>query len=386
MKKICVVIGSRANYSSIKSMMKAVDEHPKLELQLIVCASSLLERYGKVSNQIEKDGFKINLKLSFIIEGETPLTMAKTTGLGIIEMTNALNILIPDYVITVGDRYETMCTTIASTYMNIPLGHTMGGEVTGTIDESIRHATTKFAHLHFAASKDAAERIIKLGEKSETVFWTGCPRIDLVKETLEKEFNKNTFQDLVNSYGIGSKINFDEDFILVSHHPVTTEFGSNYKQISNIFDALTKIKMQSIILWPNSDAGSSEIAKFYRVFRENPDNKDRFHFVKNLPIDVYVNLMNSTSCLVGNSSSGIREGAFIGTPVVNIGSRQNSRECGNNVINVKSNPEDIFNAIKFQIKKGKYKMNNIYGDGKSGVKIAEILSKTEVDIQKIITY
>ncbi len=386
MKKICIVVGSRANYSSIKSLMKAVNKHSKLKLQLIVCASSLLEKYGRVVDQIEKDGFKIDLKLSFIVEGETPLTMAKTTGLGIIDMTNALSILKPDYVITVGDRYETMCTTIASTYMNIPLGHTMGGEVTGTIDESIRHATTKFAHLHFAASKDAAERIIKLGEKPESVFWTGCPRIDLVKETLEKKFKKDIFQKIVNSYGIGSKIDFNKEFILLSYHPVTTEFGSNYEQISNVFEVLKRINMQSIILWPNSDAGSSEIAKFYRIFRESFKNKYPFHFVKNLPIDVYVNLMNITSCLVGNSSSGIREGAFIGTPVVNIGSRQNSRECGNNVINVKSKIDDIFTAVKSQIAHGKYDMDSIYGDGNSGLKIAEILSQTEVEIQKVISY
>jgi len=333
MKKICIVVGSRANYSSIKSLIRAVQNHPNLELQIIACASALLERYGRVVDQIEKDGYPCNLKLNFIVEGETPLTMAKTTGLGLIDMTNALEILKPDFVVTVGDRYETMATTIAATYMNIPLVHTMGGEVTGTIDESIRHATTKFAHLHFAASKDASLRIVKMGEDENNVFCVGCPRIDLVKETLEKELDLTSFENIVNSYGIGSEINLKNKFLLVSYHPVTTEFGENFKHISNLFDALIKINMQSIILWPNSDAGSSEISKYYRILREKQHNLP-FHFVKNLPIDVYVNLMNLTSCLVGNSSSGIREGAFIGTPVVNVGTRQNSRECGENVINV----------------------------------------------------
>ena len=189
MKKICIVVGSRANYSSIKSLMKAVNKHSKLKLQLIVCASSLLEKYGRVVDQIEKDGFKIDLKLSFIVEGETPLTMAKTTGLGIIDMTNALSILKPDYVITVGDRYETMCTTIASTYMNIPLAHSMGGERSGTVDESIRHAISKMANLHFVANQDAMDRLIKMGELPETIFNVGCPRIDYINETVN-EFKK----------------------------------------------------------------------------------------------------------------------------------------------------------------------------------------------------
>lgn len=385
MKKICIVVGSRANYSSIKSLIRAVKNHPNLELQIIACASALLDRYGRVVDQIEKDGYPCNLKLNFIVEGETPLTMAKTTGLGLIDMTNALEILKPDYVVTVGDRYETMATTIAATYMNIPLVHTMGGEVTGTIDESIRHATTKFAHLHFAASKDAKLRIIKMGEDENNVFCVGCPRIDLVKETLEKELDLISFENIVNSYGIGSKINLQNKFLLVSYHPVTTEYGENFSHISSLFEALIKINMQSIILWPNSDAGSSEISKYYRILREK--NHDLpFHFVKNLPIDVYVNLMNLTSCLVGNSSSGIREGAFIGTPVVNVGTRQNSRECSENVINVSSDTNEIFKAINYQLTHGKYSSDHIYGDGNSGEKIAEILSSKTVNIQKIITY
>lgn len=385
MKKICIVVGSRANYSSIKSLIRAVKNHPILELQIIACASALLERYGRVVDQIEKDGFPCNLKLNFIVEGETPLTMAKTTGLGLIDMTNALEILKPDYVVTVGDRYETMATTIAATYMNIPLVHTMGGEVTGTIDESIRHATTKFAHLHFAASKDARLRIIKMGEDENNVFCVGCPRIDLVKETLGKELDLISFENIVNSYGIGSKINLQNKFLLISYHPVTTEYGENFSQISSLFEALIKINIQSIILWPNSDAGSSEISKYYRILREKKHDLP-FHFVKNLPIDVYVNLMNLTSCLVGNSSSGIREGAFIGTPVVNVGTRQNSRECSENVINVSPDTNEIFKAINNQLTHGKYPSDHIYGDGNSGEKIAEILSSKTVNIQKIITY
>ena len=159
MKKICTVIGSRANYSSIKSAMMAIQCHPQLELQVVVTASAVLDRYGNVSQLIESDGFEIAERLHILIEGETPSTMAKSTGVGLIELASAFERLKPDCVITVGDRFETMATTLAAVYMNIPVAHTMGGEVSGTIDESIRHAVTKFAHIHFPASRDAAERL-----------------------------------------------------------------------------------------------------------------------------------------------------------------------------------------------------------------------------------
>src|SRR5579862_484260 len=185
MRKVCVVVGSRANYSSIKSAMRAIQAHPDLELQVIASASAVLDRYGSVVKLIEEDGFKAAAKVFMLVEGETPATMAKSTGLGLIELPTLFEQLQPDIVLTVGDRFETMATTLAAAYMNIPLAHTMGGEVSGTIDESIRHAVTKFAHLHFPACSDARERILKLGERPEDIHLVGCPRIDLVAEILK---------------------------------------------------------------------------------------------------------------------------------------------------------------------------------------------------------
>src|SRR5918995_3560537 len=189
MRKICIILGSRANYTSIKSAMRAVQEHPDLELQLIVGASALLDRYGEVIEVIERDGFRAAARVYMLIEGETPTTMAKSTGLGLLELPTILGQLQPDVVLTVGDRFETMATALAAAYMNIPLAHTMGGEVSGTIDESIRHAVTKFANVHFPACSEAAERIVKLGEPPETVFNVGCPRIDLVADVLRQGGN-----------------------------------------------------------------------------------------------------------------------------------------------------------------------------------------------------
>lgn len=385
MKSICVVIGSRANYSSIKSAMRAINDHPDLQLQVVASASALLDRYGSVVDLIRKDGFTIDAEVYTLIEGETPLTMAKSTGLGLIELPTVFDRLRPDFIITVGDRFETMATTLAAAYMNIPLVHTMGGEVTGTIDESIRHAITKFSHVHFPASQDAADRIIKLGEKPEDVHLVGCPRIDLVSEILNSDPGCNSLDAALFSTGVGDMLDLDKPFILVSQHPVTTEFGEGEKQILATLNAMHKLGLQVIVLWPNSDAGSEDIAKGMRKWRENGEATN-MHFFKNLPIDVYVRLMKRTVCLVGNSSSGIREGAFIGTPCVNIGSRQNMRERGNNVIEVIADAEAIYEAVKAQIQHGSYPMNPIYGDGSAGKKIADILAAKTVVVQKRITY
>tara|TARA_A100001035_G_scaffold276435_1_gene271388 strand:- start:149 stop:1303 length:1155 start_codon:yes stop_codon:yes gene_type:complete len=384
MKNICVVIGSRANYSSIKSSMEAIDKHPGLTLRIVATASSLLDRYGNVINLIEKDGFKIDEKIYMLLEGETPSLMAKSTGIGLIELSSVFERMKPDIVITVGDRFETMSTVIAASYMNIIVAHTMGGEVSGTIDESIRHAVTKLSHIHFPASDDAYKRIIKLGEPSDLVFKVGCPRIDLVAKILKNPEPINT--EKLFDLGVGDKLDFNKPFILVSQHPVTTEYGTGEDQIEATLKAVKRLDMQAIILWPNADAGSDEISRGIRKWREKGFDS-KMHFFKNLPVDIYINLMKMTACLVGNSSSGIREGAFIGTPVVNIGSRQSNREKGKNVLDVKSNEEDIYNGIKKQIEIGRYIKEDIYGDGNAGERIAKILFElNEINVQKCITY
>ena len=207
MRKICVVVGSRANYSSIKSAMYAMQDHHDLELQLILGASALLDRYGEVSTQIKDDGFEPVAEVFMLIEGETPTTMAKSTGVGLMELPTVFDRIQPDIVLTVGDRFETMATTLAAAYMNLPIAHTMGGEVSGTIDESIRHAVTKFAHIHFPASQEAKERIIKLGEREKDVYLVGCPRIDLVANILN-DHSEGLAYSLEE--GVGGEININK--------------------------------------------------------------------------------------------------------------------------------------------------------------------------------
>jgi len=378
-----VVIGSRANYGSIKTAMQAIKDHPALELQVVVAASAILDRYGAVATLMERDGFKPVARVYTLIEGETPVTMAKSTGLGLLELPNIFDQLKPDFVLTVGDRFETMATTLAAAYMNIPIAHTMGGEVSGTIDESIRHAVTKFAHVHFPASNEARERIIRLGERPKDVHMVGCPRVDLVMEILNAQLNG--LDDHLFDTGVGARLDLGEPFVLVSQHPVTTEYGEGESQMTTTLESVTKAGLQAIVLWPNADAGSEDVSRGIRKWRERELDAN-MHFFKNLPVTTYVRLMKRTACLVGNSSSGIREGAFIGTPVVNIGSRQDMRERGCNVTQVPHDRDAIVAAIRKQVEHGPYKSEPIYGDGKAGERIAQVLATTQVDVQKRITY
>jgi UDP-hydrolysing UDP-N-acetyl-D-glucosamine 2-epimerase len=383
MRKICVVIGSRANYSSIKSAMRAIQAHPDLELQLVAGASALLDRYGQVVDLIERDGFKLSARVFMLVEGETPATMAKSTGLGLLELPTIFDQLKPDVVLTVGDRFETMATTLAAAYMNIALAHTMGGEVSGTIDESIRHAVTKFAHIHFPACSDASERIIKLGERPEDVHLVGCPRIDLVAEVLERD--RNGLGPDLFAEGVGGEFDLKHPFLLLSQHSVTTEYGEGERQIMETLMAVHKLGVPTIALWPNADAGSEDVARGMRKFREHCCDS-KIHFFKNLPTHVYISLMRRTACLIGNSSSAIREGAFIGTASVNIGSRQAMRQRGSNIIDVDHNGSAIMDAIVAQMEHGPYDSEPIYGDGHAGERIAAVLARCSWQLQKQITY
>lgn len=383
MRKVCVVIGSRANYSSIKSAMRAIQAHPDLELQVVAGASALLDRYGSLVDIIERDGFIPRARVYMLIEGETPTTMAKSTGLGLLELPTVFDQLRPDIVLTVGDRFETMATTLAAAYMNIPLAHTMGGEVSGTIDESIRHAVTKFAHIHFPACSEARDRIVKMGEDPEMVYLVGCPRIDVLAEVIEQ--GRNGLAPDFFEEGVGAQFDIETPFVMVSQHPVTTEYGEGERQITETLLAVREVGLPAIIFWPNSDAGADDIARGIRKFRERHAGLP-WHFFKNLPTEAYIRLMLRTVCLVGNSSSGIREGVFTGTPAVNVGTRQQMRQRGKNVIDVGYDRRAIADAIREQVRHGHYPSEPIYGDGHAGRRIAEVLAQCKLRIQKRIAY
>jgi len=383
-RKVCVVVFSRANYGRIKSFLKAAKSHPNLDLQLIIGASALLYRYGEVIKIMRADGFEPNCVVHAIVEGETPTTMAKSTGLAIVELATHFENLKPDLVLTVADRFETISTAIAASYMNIPVAHTQGGEVTGSIDDNVRHAITKLSHIHLTATTRATDFLIRMGEDPGSVFLTGCPAIDLLVD-IDLSLTKDFFQ---RYKGVGAELDPFKPYIVVLQHPVTTEYGQGFTQINETLKAIHKIGSegtQVAWLWPNVDAGSDDIAKGLRVFRET-FHPNYLHFFRNFSPEDYARLINNCICIVGNSSSGLRECAFLGVPCVNIGTRQSGRERAHNVIDVPHISKDIEDAIRYQMKVYRYPKSTLVGDGTAGQKIAEILSSHNPNINKKLSY
>ncbi len=382
-RKVCVVITARPSYSRIKTALKAINENPELELQLVVAASALLDRYGTAVNYIEADGFKIAARVYMVLEGENLASMAKTTGLGMLELATVFDNLKPDMVVTIADRFETLATAVAASYMNIPVAHIQGGEVTGSIDEKVRHAVTKLADLHLVSTDCAATRVMKMGEESRKVFVTGCPSIDLASEVLaEPTLNFNPFE---RYGGVGDLHELNNGYLVVMQHPVTTEHQLARQQVVETLEAVHQMNLPTLWFWSNVDAGSDGTSNGIRTFRENvkPTN---MHFFKNMSPTDFLRLLYNCKCLIGNSSVGIRECSFLGVPVVNIGTRQTGRERGANVIDVGHNRKEITLAIQQQIDNGRYQCDKLYGDGKAGARISDLLVTAPLEIEKRLTY
>lgn len=382
-RKICVVVTARPSYSRIKTALRAIMEHPDLELQLVVAASALLDRYGTAVNYIENDGFPIAARVYMVLEGENPASMAKTTGLGMLELATVFDNLKPDIVVTVADRFETLATAVAASYMNIPVAHIQGGEVTGSIDEKVRHAVTKLADLHLVSTNGAGARVERMGEERRKVFVTGCPSIDLAAEIADDPgLNFNPFE---RYGGVGELHELTNGYIVVMQHPVTTEHEKARSHVMETLEAVREINMPTLWFWPNVDAGSDGTSNGIRSFRENykPEN---INFFKNMAPTDFLRLLYSSRCLVGNSSVGIRECSFLGVPVVNIGTRQQGRERGQNVVDVGYSRDEIRAAIERQIGNGRYGQDTLYGDGKAGKRISDVLAEAPLEIEKRLTY
>ena len=330
-----------------------------------------------------KDGFQVAAQVYTVLEGENLTSMVKTTGLGLLELATVFDNLRPDVVVTIADRYETIATAIAAAYMNIPVAHVQGGEVTGSIDEKVRHSVTKLADVHLVSTAKAAERVIKMGEEPSAVFVTGCPSIDLAAEILEQP--ALDFDPFIKYGGVGSMFGLSKGYVVVMQHPVTTEYEEARRQIMETLRAVQKLDMPALVFWPNVDAGSDGTSKGIRMFREHT-NIPHMHFFKNMMPADFLRLLYNSHCLIGNSSVGIRECSYLGVPVVNIGSRQAGRERGANVLDVDYDCEQILEAAKYHLAKGRFSENHLYGDGRAGAKIADLLAKVPLTISKRLTY
>ncbi len=382
-RRICVLVTARPSYSRIRSALRAIQDHPDLELLLIVGASALLERYGNAIQAIEHDGFTPAARVFMVLEGENLVTSAKSTGIGLSELATVFDNLKPDAVVTVADRYETLATAVAAAYMNIPLVHVQGGEVTGSIDEKVRHAVTKLANLHLVSTKLARERVIKLGEAPDSVVLTGCPSIDIAAEVATR--SALDFDPFERYGGVGPREDLSKGYLVVMQHPVTTEYDEARKQVDETLYALKDSTLPVLWFWPNVDAGSDGTSKGIRVFREK-EQPSNFHFFRNMLPEDFLRLLCGSTAIVGNSSVAIRECSFLGVPAVDIGTRQTGRERGRNVIDVDHDRAAIAAAIRDHIKRGRPEPDRLYGDGKAGVRIADTLARADLTIEKRLTY
>jgi UDP-hydrolysing UDP-N-acetyl-D-glucosamine 2-epimerase len=378
-RKVAVILVDRANYGRLKPVMAAIKKHPELEMQLICSGTMVLPRFNRAIDIVEADGFEVEDEVYMELEGSLPLTMSKSLGLGVIEFSSALNRLQPDLALVIGDRYEALAASLGAAYLNICLAHIQGGEVSGSIDESARHCITKLANFHFPSTDRAAEYIVRMGERPDTVFNVGCPSGDIALN-LDLTLPADCFQN-----GLGANINNDEPYFLVVLHPVTTDFDAAEKNASILLGALHSIGMKTVWLWPNIDAGSDGVSRAIRRFREQK-SPEWLLLMKNFSPDLYLKILANAKCCIGNSSSFIRDSSFFGTPVVMMGDRQAARERASNVIECDFSEPVIIAKVNEQMTSGRAKRSTLYGTGSSGERIADILANCSPYAQKTLGY
>ncbi len=376
-RRVCFVITSKIHFERNRLILEELRDHPGIELQVVVGGSALIEKYGNVLGTLKENGFSVDAQFLMALEGGGSTAMAKSAGIGLLELPGIFERLRPDIVLVRGDRYEVLPVAMASAYMNIPIAHIEGGDITGTIDESVRHAVTKLAHIHFATNEDSKRRIIQMGEPEGYVFNVGSPELELVARG---DFLLS--EELINYLGVGNRIDFTKPYITVVQHSVSSEEKEARAQIEETLHAVHELGIPAVWFWPNADAGTDDISKGIRAFRENL-KPERIHFLTyQLSAGQFYSLLHNSSCLVGNSSSGLKEAALLGVPVVNIGTRQNGRRKSSNVVDVHYDRGAIKEAIARQARNGKYERDSfLYKEG-TAKEIARILGEIALYSQK----
>ena len=365
--RVAVVLTARPSWAKLEPVCRALQQRPGVELQIIACASALLERYGRVVDVVKAQGYDVAAECWSTYEGATLLTSAKETGALLTELCGVLCRLRPDAVCVVADRHEVLAAAQAASYLHLPLVHLQGGERTGSIDDKVRDAITQLADWHCVSTRRAQMRVYALTGAIERVIWTGCPSIDLARDALESQ--PVTFDELGGS---GPRLDLAFPFLVVLQHPVTSEADQAGAQMQTTLEAVGAVNLPRIVFWPGEDAGQEAMAKAIRVWKDKrPDLA--IHTVRSLPPARFLKLLTHASVLVGNSSAGIREASYLGVPVVNIGSRQWGRERGPNVCDVGHEAEAVWVAACDQIAHGPYPQSTLYGRGNAGEQIAEVI-------------
>ena len=369
MKKIAFLSGTRADWGKIKALVQEVKESKRFEYKIFVCGMHLLEMYGKTFIEIFKDGFdEVYLAKAHKYQEKMDLALSDT----IKQFSSFVKEYKPDLIVIHGDRLEALAGAIVGAFNNILVAHIEGGEVSGTIDESIRHSVSKLSHLHFVANEDAKRRLIQLGEREKDVFVIGSPDIDLMLssslpslEAVEKHY-----------YQIQP---FSGEYAIFLYHPVTTEKESLQRNIAQSIEALEKCGENFIVIYPNNDLGSKTILKAYKKLEKNP----HFALFKSLKFEAFLTLLKNAKFIIGNSSAGIREAPIYGIPCINLGSRQEGRyKEGEGILSVKESEKEILEAIK-KIQTLKLTPKLEFGKGKSAKEFISVLENKEIWSKKL---
>ena len=380
-RKVLVLLVDRANYGRLKPVMRAIQRHPALTLGVLAAGTMVLERFALPVEEVRKDGFPVDGEVFIEVEGSTPLTMAKSVGFATIEFASEFHRLKPDVVLVIGDRYEALAATLAAAYMNLCVLHIQGGEVSGSIDESTRHAISKFAHYHFPSTN--ARQSIWFAWVSARKRSSGS----VVRAAISPlGLDRRMIDDILNSSkGGGTHIDTSQPFLLTVFHPTTTQFGSEKEEMHQLLLSLEELQMPTVMLWPNIDAGADHISKTIRLFRDQR-TPGWLRTLTNLTPENYLRVLANTACAIGNSSSFVRDAGFFGTPVVLVGTRQDGREMDLHVMRVSPIAVDITDAVMAQLQHGLYAPSQLYGDGHVSERIAEVLAVLKPYTQKRLAY
>lgn len=376
MRKILYISGTRADFGLMEESLQKIHQHPHLTLGIVVTGMHLLPDYGETWQEIVKSGLNIVDKVPVTLSGASSLEMSCAVGEKIIGFSRVLDREKPDLLLLLGDRGEMLAGAIAAVHLNIPIVHIHGGERSGSIDESIRHAISKFAHYHLVATESSRERLVKMGERPDMVCVTGAPGLDSI--TRLKVAEKDA---LFNRYALKAGM----PLVLVLFHPVVQQAGSLSSQVNDLLSTVLELDMQVLVLMPNSDAGGSIIKDEIDKFKSHKNLKTAVHVARN----DFLSLVAYSEVLVGNSSCGIIEAASLATPVLNIGSRQNFRERNHNVVDVDANKVDIRQGLDKALALRGREWSNVYGDGSASDNIVQFLDNLTIDttiLEKVNAY
>jgi len=378
-KRILGITGIRSEYDIMSTVYRAVSDHPALDLQLVVTGAHLSDAFGYTVDEICADGFFIADEIESLLSGDQAASRVKGLSIQLQGLVQTVTRVKPDVLLVLGDREESMTTALVGAYMNIPVAHLGGGDrVVGNVDDQVRHAVTKLAHLHFTTNQESAERILRLGEQPFRVHNVGNPGLDRLLEVPE-------LSSCELSQRLGVTIADDEPILLVIQHVISTEIDDAYLQMRETLEAVANLDMKTVLIYPNTDAGGQQMIRAIREFESLPN----LHTAKNIPRLEFVNLFRRASCLLGNSSAGILEAPLLKLPVVNVGNRQKGRLHAENVTFVPHDKNVIIKAVKHAVFDSEYresvaKCSNPYGDGRSSQRIADILAKTDIDTSLLI--